>query len=390
MLTTLTLAAYCLLTPALVQWLTHKYSALAKIGSITLVYVVGCLVGLSDVFYRLGSPAEIKAVFTTISSAAVPLAIPLMLFSSDVRSWRHLAPNFVKSLCMGLLACVLVAVAGFYLFGQADPEKYAGVSAMFVGLYTGGTANMVTIKEVAGVADDTLLLAQIYQILVGAIYLVVIIVFGKYIAALILPPFKHTQAESGLACEAATQAKKESKQFTKENAKGLALALGLTLFILGCGFVATLPFGKDAFMAIFMLAISTLAIAASFSKRVNGIPHTFGVGIYLILVFSIAVASQVGSDMFSNLDRGFFLYVSFVTLAPLFLHILLNALLRVDADTTLVSSIALVTSPAFVPVMAGTLRNREVVGPGITVGLIGYALGTYIGFGVYRLLLALI
>lgn len=387
----LLLVVYCLLTPLLVLWLTYKYNFMAKLGSVVIAYTLGCLVGLSGILPALGDAEVVKSTLLAVSSASVPLAIPLMLFPSDVRSWKHLAPNFVKSLFSGLLACVLLAVAGFYLFGQSNPEHYAGVSAMFVGLYTGGTANMATIKAVAGVDNDTFLQAQIYQILVGAIYLVVVIIAGKFITRLVLPAFKSAKSEDGGAGEVVKEEEKELffGLFAKKNRVPLLKALGLTILILGVGYLVTLPFSKDAFMAVFMLSISFLAIVASLDRRVNSLPHTFDAGVYLILVFSIAVASNVGEDMFSNLDFDFFLFVLFVTLGPFFMHILLNVLLRVDADTTLISSIALVTSPAFVPVMAGTLKNREVVGPGITVGLIGYAVGTYLGYAVYVLLKAL-
>lgn len=384
------LVAYCLLTPLLVLWLTYKYSFMAKLGSVVIAYTLGCLVALSGVLPALGGTEQVKQTLLAVSSASVPLAIPLMLFSSDVRSWKHLAPNFTKSLFSGLLACVLVAVAGFYLFGSSNPQHYAGVSAMFVGLYTGGTANMATIKEVAGVDNDTFLQAQIYQILVGAIYLLVVIVAGKFIVRAVLPKFKPAEQSDAEDMEV----REEEKElffglFTKKNSKPLLGALALTLVILGLGYLVTLLFPKESFMAVFMLSISFMAILASLDKRVRALPHTFDAGVYLILVFSIAVASGVGEDMFNNLDFDFFLFVLFVTLGPFVMHILLNFLLRVDADTTLVSSIALVTSPAFVPVMAGTLKNREVVGPGITVGLIGYAVGTYLGYLVYLLLQSL-
>lgn len=394
MLTIIILVLYCLLTPLFVLWLTYKYSFFAKVGSVVIAYVIGCLVGLSGILPVLDNFETVKDILLKISSAAVPLAIPFMLFSSDVRSWRYLAPNFVKSLVMGLLACALIAIAGFFVFGQNDPERFAGVSAMLVGLYTGGTANMATIKEVAGVDADTFLQAQIYQMLVGAIYLVVIIIFGKLLAGLILPQFKPSKQEYDAPSEKVAELESGNELFlglfTSKNLPYLGIALLLTIVILGLGYLATLPFSKDAFMAVFMLSISLFAIIASFHKSVRSLPHTFDAGVYLILVFSIAVSSQVGGDMFKNLDFQFFLFVTFVTIGALFVHILLNAILRVDVDTTLVSSIALVTSPAFVPVMAGTLKNREVVGPGITVGLIGYAVGTYLGYSVYLLLISLI
>ncbi len=48
----------------------------------------------------------------------------------------------------------------------------------------------------------------------------------------------------------------------------------------------------------------------------------------------------------------------------------------VDTDTTLTTSISLICSPPFAPVMGSALGNKAVIGPGIAVGLFGYAIGT--------------
>ena len=71
---------------------------MAKLGSVVIAYTLGCLVALSGVLPALGGTEQVKQTLLAVSSASVPLAIPLMLFSSDVRSWKHLAPNFTKSL----------------------------------------------------------------------------------------------------------------------------------------------------------------------------------------------------------------------------------------------------------------------------------------------------
>jgi uncharacterized membrane protein len=38
--------------------------------------------------------------------------------------------------------------------------------------------------------------------------------------------------------------------------------------------------------------------------------------------------------------------------------------------------------------MGGVLHNKAVIGPGIAVGLFGYAIGTYFGFGLAKMLLS--
>ncbi|MBR2202486.1 MAG: DUF819 family protein [Bacteroidales bacterium] len=78
-----------------------------------------------------------------------------------------------------------------------------------------------------------------------------------------------------------------------------------------------------------------------------------------------------------------------MTFGSLIFHVLLNAIMRVDTDTTLTTSISLICSPPFAPVMGSVLHNKAVIGPGIAVGLFGYAIGTYFGFGLAKMLLFL-
>ena len=156
---------------------------------------------------------------------------------------------------------------------------------------------------------------------------------------------------------------------------------------ISAGIAALCP--KSMFQTIFILGISTLAIIASTNKRVRSMERTFEAGTYFILVFSIAVASQVNTNTIGNIDPRIFLFISIATLGSLLLHVLLSALFRIDTDTTLASSISLICSPPFVPVVAGAVRNKAIVGPGIAVGLFGYAVGTYVGFFLAKLLLLL-
>jgi uncharacterized membrane protein len=78
--------------------------------------------------------------------------------------------------------------------------------------------------------------------------------------------------------------------------------------------------------------------------------------------------------------------MSFVIFGSLFIHILLSKIFKIDADTTMTTSVALICSPPFVPVIGGGLKNSKVIIPGLTVGIIGYALGNYLGAIVAELL----
>lgn len=379
--------AICFFMPLLILWLTWRFPLLNKAGTIIIAYVIGCVLGLTGL---IPDTPEIHKVQTDIATYTIPFAIPLLLFSADIKSWTKLAPSFIKSTLLGILGCCLAIVIGFFICHGGDKETFASIGGMLTGLYTGGNANLASIKVVLGVDDTVYIITSAYSTLLSAVYLIFVILFGKRTLRLLLPDFPYDKNNSG----GAVTVKNYDNElfyglFTKKHLSTLARSLGLTVVIIGisAGIAALCP--KSMFQTIFILGISTLAIIASTNKRVRSMERTFEAGTYFILVFSIAVASQVNTNTIGNIDPRIFLFISIATLGSLLLHVLLSALFRIDTDTTLASSISLICSPPFVPVVAGAVRNKAIVGPGIAVGLFGYAVGTYVGFFLAKLLLLL-
>ena len=79
-------------------------------------------------------------------------------------------------------------------------------------------------------------------------------------------------------------------------------------------------------------------------------------------------------------------YVAVVIFGSLIIQALLSKIFKVDADTFIITPTAFICSPPFVPVVAGALRNREIIFSGLTVGIIGYAIGNYLGVFIAWLL----
>lgn len=381
----LAIIAVCLFTPLLILWLTWRFHALNKVGTIIIAYVIGCLLGLTGL---IPDTPEVHKVQTDIATYTIPFAIPLLLFSSDLKSWMRLAPSFIKSTLFGILGCCIAIVIGFLICAGDDREAFASIGGMLTGLYTGGNANLASIKMALGVDDTTYIITSAYSTLLSAVYLFFVIIFGKRVLRLLLPDFpKDKMAPSG-----DVEMKNHDNElfyglFRRSNLRTLAQALLLTVIIIAVGAGIALLCPKRMFQTVFILAISTLAIIASTFKRVRTMERTFEAGTYLILVFSIAVASQVTTGTLGNIDPHIFLFITIATLGSLLMHVLLSALFRVDTDTTLATSISLICSPPFVPVVAGAVKNKTIIGPGIAVGLFGYAVGTYVGFLLAQLLM---
>ena len=167
--------------------------------------------------------------------------------------------------------------------------------------------------------------------------------------------------------------------FKKENLVPILSAFGLSILIFAIGYGMMLLFKGDLEFVIGILTITTLAIGSSLIPKINRIPKTFNLGMYFILIFSLVVASMGDLDKISNISEQLLYYDFYIVFGILVLGLILSALFRIDADTTIVNMVALIFSPPFVPVVAAKLKNREIIISGITVGLAGYAIGNYLG-----------
>ena len=385
---TIFIILFCVLSPLFILWLTYKSSLLNKVGSIIVAYIIACTLGLLGVF---PDTDEVHGVQTTIASATVPFAIPLMLFSADIKSWAKLAPNFIKSLIFGILGCAIAIAVGFVLYGQSDRVMFANIGGMLTGLYTGGNANLASLKVALGVDESVFVLVSAYSVVLSAVYLFFVIIFGKKVLGLFMPDFASDKdaedAELGKLSVENHENELFLGLFRRDNLRDLGLSLLLSVVIIAVGAGVAMLFPKDMFQSVFILGISLLSVLASMNKRIRSLKRTFEAGTFFILIFSVAVASQVSLGTLKNINPDIFMFTTVATLGALFFHVLLSAIFRVDTDTTLTTSISLICSPPFAPVMGGALHNKAVIGPGIAVGLFGYAAGTYIGFGLAKMLL---
>jgi uncharacterized membrane protein len=135
------------------------------------------------------------------------------------------------------------------------------------------------------------------------------------------------------------------------------------------------------------LLITTLGLAASLLKPVNRLKNSFQLGMYFIIVFSLVVSSMANlRNMFQIEFLQLFLFVLLAVFGSMIIHVGLARIFKVDADTTIIAITALTYSPPFVPAVAGALKNKNVIISGLTIGILGYAFGTYLGIFIASIL----
>jgi len=134
--------------------------------------------------------------------------------------------------------------------------------------------------------------------------------------------------------------------------------------------------------AVLIVAITTLGMLLSLHPRVRSLALSYRMGMYLIYVFCLAVSSLVRFEELAGMDAAVAVFLVVIVFVGLALHALLCRIARVDGDTFMITSVAAVASPPFVPLMARALNNPGAILPGMTTGVIGYALGSYLGISL--------
>ena len=175
--------------------------------------------------------------------------------------------------------------------------------------------------------------------------------------------------------------------FTRVGAAYLAKLLGLTILIVGISAGVALALPSSMFMTIFILMLTTLGIGCSFIKKIHNMKYSYDFGMYFIYIFCIVVASM--ADL-SKLDFaggiGLLGYLLIAVFGSLLLQVIFAKIFKIDSDMMVIASVTFINSPPFVPMMAAAMKNKDVLIPGLTIGVIGYAAGNYLGFLMSQLL----
>ncbi len=368
--------------PAIIIFLEGKYSILKKIGAVLVCYGIGIVIG--NIGILPDGSAKYQSMITEIT---IPLSLPLILFSMNVKKLFKNAGSALSSLLIGLVSVLIVMFFGFWLFKDKIDEIWK-VSGMLVGIYTGGTPNMAAIKTALNVSQELYILTHTYELTLGAVYLVFILSIGQRVFLWILPAYKSPNTGTIKVDELAIEEEFESYDgmLKKKTLLPLLTAFGLSVAILGVSYGISLLFHKDFQTAAIILFITTFGIAASFVPKIKEIKKTFQLGMYLILIFCITVASMADISKLANVSFDLFYYVGLAMFGSHILHVLIARMFKIDADTVIISGSALICSPPFVPVVAAALKNKEIILTGLVVGIAGYAIGNYLGIGVAYLL----
>ncbi|MBN1986340.1 MAG: DUF819 family protein [Prolixibacteraceae bacterium] len=395
---------------------------LNRIGAVVLAYALGLLVGnigimptASERFVKLLggtrtflprdemarymlSPnfAESDVMFNQVAqiqdsvmSYTILIALPLLLFSLNLKKWLKEARTALLSLILAMISLMIAVFAGYYFFAE-DITEANKITGMLIGVYTGGTPNLAAIGTALNVSPDIFILTHTYDLIIGSVALLFLMTIAQKLFNTFLPRYGLVRkAENVLqVAEEDTDMENYDVLFRKSNIPqiGKSLLVSVIIFAIAGGLSFIVP--KSSQVIVIILAITTLGLAASLLKPINRLKVSFPLGMYFIIVFCLAISSLANlREMFRMEFLQLFLYVLWVVFGSMIIHVGLARIFKVDTDTTIIAITALTYSPPFVPAVAGALKNKDVIISGLTIGILGFAFGTYLGIFIAEILL---
>ncbi len=362
--------------PVLVIYLCMKFSWLDKIGAILINYAVGLVIGNLGIL-----PDNITGLQDNLTTILIPLAIPLLLFSADINTWLKLVGRTTLAMFLGIISLLIVVYGGYYLFAGKVSNLWE-ISGMLIGVYTGGTPNLASIKTALNVSPDRFIITHTADMVASSIYLFFVLSFAQKLFSHFLPKFSLPASKN--SDKEVLKVAEETQEFrgmlNSTNRKDVFKSLVLSIFVFAVGGGISMLVPEKFMMLTAILSITTLGILFSFLQKVRKLNKSFQTGMYLIHVFSLVVASMADLSKFhAGESLEIFYYVTLVVFGSVLIHLLLAYFFKIDTDTLIITSIAMILSPPFIPVVAAALKNKQIIISGLTAGIIGYAIGNYLG-----------
>lgn len=317
----------------------------------------------------------------------VPLLIPLFLMKADMKKILFETTRMTGAFMLAALGTVLGAVVAFslvdigaYPAGMETGEfsRQAGAVGMFTATYIGGSVNYAALIETTGMGryDPSFVAAStaVDNLYSGLFLAVLAVIPGWNWAARRFVQRDHTEENLAQKVEVA------SGQVTAATLT-FSAAFALIIVVLGDFLTAQLSHvfpasaGKWRFATISVLA---LIPATAFPKTMARMHGGYELGIGLSFVFFAMIAA--GADIVTLIHQAPILILIIGILLSVHATVTfgLGAMFKLSMPELITASNAAILGATTAPALAAAKGWKDLVTPGVLVGVFGYALGTII------------
>lgn len=351
-----------------------------------IIALVGAMLLSNTGVIPLESP-----VYDAVWTYVVPLAIPLLLFQSNViKVWQE-SKRLLIIFLISTVGTVAGTIVAFFLLREFVPQaNYIG--AMLSGSYSGGGVNFAAMATRFDVPQDLVSSTVVADNLLMAVYFFVLILiptvsffknkFGT-------PHMDENEANGDTDNHAA------SYWGSKEIAlKDIALAIGTAFVIVAVSFsiaeffASVIPEDSNILLSVLrgiigdnylMLTTLTLVLVASFPKYFENIAGSQEFGTFFIYIFFVVIGVPASVPLIIQNAPIILVFAAVIVLINMIISFGFGRLFKFNLEEIILSSNANIGGPTTAAAMAISRGWTKLVGPILIIGTLGYIIGNYIG-----------
>lgn len=318
-------------------------------------------------------------IYSKISTYLLPMALFLLLISVDLNAIMRLGPRALMMFFIGSAGIVLGMVVAYLTFKDVLGASYWSGFGALAGSWTGGSANMVAVKEALGTPDDVFLPMVVVDTIVPYVWM------GLMVACVGLAPAldRFNRADRRLLDDLGSRL--EQDKGVKSRPLSVLSVAGLLLLACAGGLAAVyvgraLPVitGVISSYAWTVIIVSMLGLSLSMTPvRRLEVYGTGRVGYFILYFVLTSIGAKAGV---SQLGLAFVLLAAGFMVVAIHAVILLLALRLMKAPLFLavVASQANIGGVASAPLVA-EIYQKGFAGVGLLLAILGNIEGTYLG-----------
>ena len=353
-------------------WLEKNNKTFKKLGAGAIVILLGML--LSNFGFIPGD----SGTYDLLMSTGVSGAIVLILLSVDIRSIRKAGPDMLKAFFIGAFGSAVGSIIMAFILSDAIGAETWKLSGQFTGTYVGGGVNFAALARAFDTSSDLFTAALAADVILTAFWLV---------ACLVVPILLGRNGNENSKIKSSgkdTFTLEQSLYRSKHPIRisHFAALIALTLGVLWssqflASLVSFLP--EVLWLTTIVLLLAQLPIV----KQLSG---SAMLGNYLLLLF---LASNGAKSIIANIVA-VGPEVFYYALGTVFIHGViifgLGSLFRIDLGTLAVASQANIGGSSSAIAMASARGYGDRILSAVAVGLLGYAIGNYLGLAVGQIM----
>lgn len=310
-------------------------------------------------------------VYDNIYNYILPLAIPLVLFEADlariVREARQLMLGFLGgaagTITGGFLAFVMLGI----------DNNGAEITAALSAAYVGGTANLLAVGQAVGLEAGDSLAAVVAAGNLAVILYLVLLFFVHNLTWLT----RRFRSAPDLTVSAALP-----RERAPLDATTLIYSLAISASICAVGFAVQdrLDWPGSALLTITLLAVM---LATSFPRFFASLDCASPLGFALLHILFAAIGASASIQAVIAFGPVLMLFSTTMLMVHFIFVLVAARLFSLDFDETLVASNACALGAPTAAAMALSFRRNDLAVPAMLCGVLGYAMGNFVGLAVY-------